>query len=51
MGGTTVLTDDGAVAIDMPSDRKGTFERGWSRSLNGGLPASTTRFWRLTHAG
>jgi len=40
----TVLTDDGAVDLDVPRDRAGTFEPVLSRSTSAGSPASTTRF-------
>jgi len=38
----TVLTDIGAVEIEVPRDRAGTFEPRSSRSGSGGLPASTS---------
>ena len=49
--GKTVLTDDGALAIEVPRDREGTFEPQLIRAnTRGGSPGSTTRFWRSTRA-
>jgi putative transposase len=41
--GETVLTDDGPVAIEVPRDREGTFERSSLANTSGASPASTTR--------
>ena len=49
--GKTVLTDDGSLAIEVPRDREGTFERGSSPNTSAASPGSTTRSWRSTPAG
>jgi putative transposase len=49
-GATTVLTDDGPLASDVPGDREGTFEPQVIPSTSAGIPGSPTRSWRATLA-